>query len=176
MSKFLIVIDMQNDFVTGSLGSGDAILASSNIKKLLQKNEYDYIIFTQDTHYEDYLDTMEGKKLPVPHCIRGTEGWEIVPELAEEFGGSPFTIQKETFGYSHWKSKLIEYFNFSATEDTIDIVGVCTDICVVSNALILKALFPNTPIAVIQDCVAGTSISNNLAAITTMRACHIDIK
>ena len=176
MNKFLIVIDMQNDFVTGSLGSDNAILASSNIKKLLQTSEYDYVIFTQDTHHEDYLEnTMEGKKLPVPHCIQGTEGWEIVPELAEEFG-SPFTIQKETFGYTNWESTLIEYFNFSATEDTIDIVGVCTDICVVSNALILKALFPNTPITVIQDCVAGTSISNNLAAITTMRACHIDIK
>lgn len=174
--KILIVVDMQNDFVTGPLGSPDAVRVSSKIKDLIQNSDYDHVIFTQDTHDDNYLNTKEGQKLPVPHCIINTDGWQIVSELAEEFGGSPFTVQKGVFGFNYWDELLSEHFEMDYFGDnTIDLVGVCTDICVVSNALILKALFPRADIRVISDCCAGTSIANHLAAITTMRSCQVDI-
>ena len=175
MKKFLIVIDMQNDFVTGLLSCTEAIVVTDNIRCLIQNSEYDYVIFTKDTHYDNYLNTQEGKKLPVPHCINGTDGWEIVSMLSKEFGYSPYTLEKNSFGYPHWEIILRSYFGFNPEEDTIDIVGLYADICVISNALILKSQLPETKISVIQNCIAGTSPEKYAAALEIMKSCQIDI-
>ena len=134
MSRVLIVIDMQNDFVTGALGSKEAQAIVPNVQAKIKKyaDRGDRIIFTRDTHEENYLDTAEGKKLPVIHCIKGRDGWQIIPELEVE--GCEY-IDKPTFGWLNWSG--------FGEHDEIELVGVCTDICVVSNALILKAMYPD---------------------------------
>ncbi len=163
--KTLIVIDMQNDFITGALGTPEACAIVEKVKAKIadSKAQGDRIIYTRDTHSEDYLDTPEGKKLPVPHCIRGTRGWEIADGLYVE--GSDI-IDKPTFGYIGW-DKL--------KPDEIELVGLCTDICVVSNALILKALFPNASIRVDASCCAGVTPDSHRAALTIMKMCQIDV-
>lgn len=153
MQKILIVIDMQNDFVTGSLGSEAAQVAAKNIAAHI--NEYDTVIFTRDTHGPDYLDTLEGKFLPVPHCIKDTEGWEIIPELVNGVSKvkNLYVVDKDTFGTFIWGSMSV---NMSVDEDTtIEICGVCTDICVVSNALIMRAFRPNQKILNGQKLISG---------------------
>lgn len=170
MKKLLIVIDMQNDFVTGKLGSENAQIAAKNIAEHI--GEYDRIIFTRDTHDENYLDTLEGKFLPVPHCIEGSEGHEVIPELMnirsrhQEIS----TLNKYSFGSFSWHNA------FDASNyDAIEVCGVCTDICVVSNALILRSLFPNTRIICHKDWCAGTSIAAHEAALEVMKSCQIEI-
>ena len=175
MRKFLIVVDMQNDFVSGMLGSADAITVADNILTRIQREPYDYVIFTQDTHYEDYLTTHEGKKLPIKHCVKHSDGWEIISMLSKEFGYSPYCVEKEGFGYTHWITTLKTFFGFNQKEDIIEIVGLLSDICVISNALELRSLFPEADIRVIRDCVAGTNKEKNLAALSAMESCHIDI-
>ena len=168
MSKVLIVVDMQNDFVNGCLGSEEARGIVSNVRdKILeyQKNG-DTVIFTRDTHEENYLQSQEGKYLPVPHCINGTDGWNIVDGLEVE---NCQYIDKPNFGWTHWDTK-----NFS-DKDEIELIGVCTDICVVSNALILKAMYPETHITVDAGCCAGVTLESHSAALLTMKSCQIDI-
>ena len=187
---YVIVIDMQNDFITGSLGSEAAQKAAEHAKAHLAiyDRENTRVIFTHDTHHANYLNTLEGKNLPVPHCILGTEGWEIsqvvlqgaegliLPETVEPFAATGH-VYKPTFG----SLDLINYLyhindTFPGEEiDSIDVFGVCTDICVVSNVLLLKAAFPETPINVIADCCAGTSVHAHEAALDTMRSCQINI-
>ncbi len=163
--KTLIVIDMQNDFVTGCLGTGEARNIVENVKKKILEyaSAGQEIIFTRDTHGEDYLDTPEGKKLPVTHCVKGTNGWEIVPELETE--GCEI-IDKPTFGWTGWAGRNFE---------EIMLVGVCTDICVVSNALILKAMYPDAAISVDSSCCAGVTRESHMAALETMKMCQIDV-
>ena len=180
MNKYLIVIDMQNDFIDGSLGTSEAQAIVSNVKqKIEDAKKLGYkIIFTQDTHFEDYLKTMEGKNLPVEHCIIGSEGWEISPELDTD--GCYAIIGKPSFGYVDWKRYLDEWYENEIeawTEDPeyIEIVGLCTDICVVSNALILKALYPETEIVLDASCCAGVTPESHNAAITTMKMCQIKV-
>lgn len=168
MSKILIVVDMQNDFVNGSLGSEDAQKIVSNVREKIleyQKNG-DTVIFTRDTHGENYLQSQEGKYLPVPHCIQGTDGWNIVDGLEVE---NCQYIDKPNFGWTHWDTQ-----NFS-DKDEIELIGVCTDICVVSNALILKAMYPETHITVDASCCAGVTPESHNAALLTMKACQIDV-
>ena len=148
---------MQNDFVSGMLGSADAITVADNILARIQKEPYDYVIFTQDTHYEDYLTTHEGKRLPVKHCVKHSDGWEIISILSKEFGYSPYCVEKEGFGYTHWITTLKTFFGFNQKEDVIEIVGLLSDICVISNALELRSIFPEADIRVVRDCVAGTN-------------------
>lgn len=166
MSKVLIVIDMQNDFVTGSLGSREAQAIVPNVKAKIREyaDRGDRIIFTRDTHGENYLDTSEGKKLPVKHCIKDTDGWQIVPGL--ETGACEY-INKPTFGWLAWD-------DFDEN-DKIELVGVCTDICVVSNALILKAKYPDAAISVDAGCCAGVTPEKHKAALETMKSCQIDV-
>lgn len=169
MKKVLIVVDMQNDFVTGSLGSEAAQMAAKNIAEHI--NEYDTVIFTRDTHGSDYLDTLEGKLLPVPHCIKDTEGWEIIPELINGVFNvkNLYVVDKNTFGTFIWE-------NIPVDEDaTIEICGVCTDICVVSNALIMRAFHPNQKIECHKDWCAGTSIAAHEAALEVMKSCQIKV-
>lgn len=161
--KTLIVVDMQNDFIDGSLGTKEAQAIVPNVKKKIQeyKNRGDEIIFTRDTHQSDYLDTPEGKKLPVVHCIEGTKGWQIADGLEVE--GCTY-IDKPTFGWTHWNERTFQ---------EIEMVGLCTDICVVSNALILKATFPSVEITVDANCCAGVTPQTHLAALETMKMCQI---
>ena len=172
--KILIVIDMQNDFVDGSLGTPEAKEAVMNIKSKIKEyctSNSCYIYYTQDTHYTNYLDTLEGKKLPVKHCIHKTEGWDITPRLKVDLRINGERLIKETFGYTEWKSLL------GAEEEIghIEICGLCTDICVISNALILRALYPNTRIYIDSLCCAGTTPENHMAALDVMKSCQIDV-
>ena len=168
----LIVVDVQNDFVTGSLGTKEAQSIIPRIKKKIESyNRSDAIvIFTKDTHGDDYLETAEGKKLSVKHCVKGTEGWELVPALKSEEELN-FVICKHTFGYNNWK-KFHHNFRY---KPNIEMVGLCTDICVVSNALILKALYPECNITVDASCCAGSTPEKHKAALEVMKSCQIDI-
>ena len=165
MKKTLIVIDMQNDFIDMALGTKEAVAIVPNVKEKIKQylQNGDEIIFTRDTHNEDYLNTLEGKKLPVPHCIKGTKGWEIAEGLYVE--GCKI-IDKPNFGWPHWDKEELEW---------VEIVGLCTDICVVSNALIIKSMFPNAQVKVDGLCCAGVTVDSHKAALTTMRMCQIDV-
>lgn len=171
MAKALIVVDMQNDFVTGSLGTAEA---RAMLPRLVEKLEnavaeksYD-IIFTQDTHKEDYLQTQEGKFLPVVHCIKGTDGWELVPELKKFIPDSRIVVEKKSFGSTRLPSLLKPY-------EEVEFVGVCTDICVVSNALLLKAFYPEQLVSIDAACCAGTSPENHQKALDVMKNCQCKI-
>lgn len=163
--KTLIVIDMQNDFIDGSLGTNEAVAIVENVKTKINKYKAngDEIIFTRDTHNTDYLNTPEGKSLPVEHCIKGTHGWQIRDGLTTD---DAKIIDKSSFGYTGWGSM---------TFTEIEIIGLCTDICVVSNALILKALFPDVPIKVDASCCAGVTPQSHQSAIEVMKMCQIDV-
>ena len=166
MKKTLVVVDMQKDFVDGALGTKEAIAIVERVRQKIyeyHKNGYQ-IIFTRDTHFENYLDTNEGKHLPVKHCIKGTDGWQIVAGL--EVPGCIY-IDKPTFGFVDWKKFDLE---------EVELVGLCTDICVVSNALIIKALFPEINVYVDANCCAGVTPETHNAALTTMKMCQIIVK
>lgn len=170
MSKTLIVVDVQNDFVTGALGTKEAQAIVGNVVKEVEeyRKNNDDIIFTMDTHGTDYMETMEGRKLPVEHCLIGTDGWNIIPELNVNEEKTAI-IEKETFGYEHWGSII------NPETEEIEIIGLCTDICVISNALIIKAAFPNIPIKVIAKCCAGVTSQSHENALRAMQMCHIDV-
>ena len=166
--KTLIVVDMQNDFIDGALGTLEAQAIVPNVKKKIEEYDAheDAIVFTRDTHFENYLETGEGKNLPVKHCIMGTPGWNIADGL--EVPCCRY-IDKPTFGWTGWKAFAFE------DEDEIEIVGLCTDICVVSNALILKAMFPEVKITVDTSCCAGVTPESHKAALQTMKMCQINV-
>lgn len=170
MKKLLVIIDMQEDFVNGSLGTKQATEIVPNIVKKIEKWDGD-IIVTKDTHYEDYLNTREGKYLPVPHCIHNTEGHRIVKEIKKALKEKKITtLLKPNFGSSY-------FFNFKENEyDYVELIGVCTDICVVSNAIILRTSLPESTIVVDASCCAGTTIDNHKAALQVMKNCQIEIK
>ena len=173
MKHILIVVDIQNDFVDGALGTAEAVDMVGNAANKIK--EFDGEIFvTFDTHFENYMETAEGSKLPVPHCIKGTKGWEINREIAKSLEGKAFTkVEKLTFG-SVELPKLIR--KVAGNEDfDITLIGLCTDICVVSNALILKANFPEKEIYVDAACCAGVTPETHNAALTTMKMCQINI-
>lgn len=165
MKKTLIVVDMQNDFIDMALGTKEAVAILPAVKEKIKKyiENGDEVIFTRDTHYENYLETPEGKKLPVPHCIKNTKGWEIADGLYVE--GCKI-IDKPHFGWDNWSKEKLE---------DVELIGLCTDICVVSNALIIKATFPDANVTVDKTCCAGVTPETHEAAITTMKMCQIDI-
>ncbi|MBE5813035.1 MAG: cysteine hydrolase [Clostridiales bacterium] len=167
MQKVLIVVDMQHDFVDGVLGTPEALAIVDNVKEKIQQYHQngDLIIFTRDTHTEDYLNTNEGRHLPYVHCVKGTNGWDIVPGL--EVPGCEY-IDKPSFGWIHWDA-----YDFANAQ--IEIVGLCTDICVVSNALILKATFPEADITVDAKCCAGVTPESHKASLITMKMCQINV-
>lgn len=171
--KTLVVVDMQNDFIYGSLGSPftQSVVSAVAAKVEAAAKKSERIIFTRDTHFEDYLKTPEGVKLPVEHCIQNTFGWSIIPELQNIVQNYPcIYINKPIFG----SVDLMDYFSDSE-EQEIEFCGVCTDICVVSNVLMAKSFYPNAKISVDPNACAGTSINNHLSAIDVMRSCQIDI-
>ncbi len=174
MKQVLVVVDMQKDFVDGALGSKEAVaIVPAVVRKI---RAFDGEIFaTLDTHFENYMDTAEGKKLPVPHCIRGTEGWALNGEVLKALEEKGFTpVEKKTFGSTALPGLIREAVGDEAF--TIEVLGLCTDICVVSNALILKASFPEAPIAVDAACCAGVTPEKHAAALETMRSCQIDVR
>ena len=172
--KFLVVVDMQGDFIDMALGTKEAeAIVPEVVKKI---GEFDGKIFvTMDTHYENYMQTSEGKNLPVPHCIKGTEGWKLDKRVENAVNGKDFAvIEKNTFGSVDLPKKIKE----DAGEEsfTIEITGLCTDICVVSNALLLKAHFPEVLMKVDSKCCAGVTPELHNAALATMRSCQIVIE
>ena len=173
--KFLIIVDMQKDFIDGALGTAEAqAMVNDAAERMKACREAGYqLIATQDTHGPEYMETAEGKKLPVPHCIRGTEGWELNPLIREALGDGTL-VEKPTFG----SLKLPEILRERTAEGeqmTIELIGLCTDICVVSNALLLKANFPEARIAVNAKCCAGVTPEKHRAALETMQSCQIDV-
>ena len=174
MKKILVVIDMQNDFIDGALGTPEAAAIVENVKAKILSYPKENVFATRDTHHQYYMDTQEGRNLPVPHCIRGTDGWQIRPEIAELIFPD-HVVDKPTFG-STQLAKLMEILE-RREEDGIEIelVGLCTDICVVSNALLLKASMPETPISCDASCCAGVTPAKHEAALETMRSCQIQI-
>ncbi|MBQ7944426.1 MAG: cysteine hydrolase [Lachnospiraceae bacterium] len=163
--KTLIVVDMQKDFVDGALGSKEAVAIVENVKKKIAQYRANggQIMFTRDTHQTDYLSTNEGKNLPVEHCIEGTAGWQLYEGMEAE---GAIYINKPTFGYLNWSD-----YDF----EEVELVGLCTDICVVSNALIIKATFPEIEVSVDASCCAGVTPESHAAALATMKMCQVKV-
>lgn len=172
MRKLLIVVDMQNDFIDGCLGSKEAVAIVDKVAGKI-KGFKGLVLYTRDTHTKDYKKTQEGKKLPVPHCIKGTDGWQISAKLPapEKY----CVVDKPSFGSPALARKVLK-LNKEEKISEITLVGVCTDICVISNALILKAALPEVPVKVDASCCAGTSPENHDNAIKAMKCCQVDIE
>ena len=166
MKKTLIVVDMQKDFIDGALGTKEAVAIVENVKNKIAEYRAngEEIIFTRDTHQADYLHTNEGKHLPVVHCVEGTEGWQIPEELQVP---DAVYINKPTFGYLNWKAYDLE---------EVELVGLCTDICVVSNALLIKAQYPEIKVSVDASCCAGVTPESHEAALLTMKMCQVEVR
>lgn len=173
MKNVLIVIDMQKDFVDGSLGTEEALGISEKLTDYVKSFDGD-IIFTRDTHAENYMQTSEGKNLPVPHCIKGTPGHELYGDL-KELSRSRTVIDKPTFG-SRVLAQMLYDENSKEKIEKITLIGVCTDICVISNALCIKAFLPETKISVISNLCAGTTPENHAKALDVMRCCQISVE
>ncbi len=173
--RFLIVVDMQRDFVDGSLGTPEAeAITGAAADRIRACREAGYtVIATLDTHEENYLDTAEGKKLPVRHCIRGTVGWELDRRIAPLLEGCCM-LEKPTFG-SVRLPEVVRTLTAPGDRLTLEVIGLCTDICVVSNALLLKAHFPEAEICVREGCCAGVTPERHRAALETMASCQIEI-
>lgn len=173
MKHFLIVVDMQKDFVDGALGTSEAQLIVDNVVSKINSFEGE-IFATLDTHYDDYMETAEGRKLPVKHCIKGTDGWQLDKKVANALVEKGYTgVEKNTFGSTELPMLIEEA---AGDEDfDIELVGLCTDICVVSNALLLKAYYSEMDIRVDAACCAGVSVNAHRAALDTMRSCQIDV-
>ena len=188
--KVLVIVDMQTDFISGSLGTPEAQAIVPNVVEKLRnhKNTDTVVLFTKDTHFNNYMETVEGKKLPVPHCIEGTEGWTIDREIHNEFKRGNYAtyssedvingrILKHTFG-SYDLVNVIHDLELNIKNDCIEeieLCGVCTDICVISNALLIKNAFPDVPIVVDASCCAGVTPEKHAAALEVMKSCQIEV-
>lgn len=174
MEKLLVVIDVQNDFVTDALKNDEAICRLPNVVKAVERAAAagTDIWFTRDTHHQNYMETQEGANLPVPHCLMGTKGWEIVDEL-KPYADKPLalTFDKPTFGSVALATEISKHADLKE----VTLIGYCTDICVVSNALLIKAFNPELKIRVIEECCAGVSEETHNAALKTMETCQIEI-
>lgn len=168
MSKLLVVVDMQKDFIDGALGTNEAQKIVPLVIDEIKNFDGD-VVFTFDTHSSIYLETREGKNLPVPHCIKGTEGWKL-DKAIEPLTAGKKCFEKPTFG-------SVELANFAADGDYTDItlIGLCTDICVISNAMLIKAFLPEVNISVKASCCAGVTPESHENALLAMKMCQIDI-
>ena len=172
MRKILIVIDMQNDFIDMALGTKEAVAVVDEVKKKIRSYSVKDVMATMDTHEENYLKTQEGEHLPVEHCIRGTVGWQLHPEIAPLLDGAEI-YEKPGFGSVRLAQDLKA---LSGTEEIeLELIGLCTDICVVVNALLFKAFMPEVKITVDSACCAGVTTEKHLAALETMRSCQINV-
>lgn len=168
MSKILIVVDMQNDFIDGALGTKEAVAIVPYVKDVIENFE-GKVYFTRDTHFENYMETQEGANLPVPHCIKDTDGWQIRAEL--DALRRTEAIDKLTFG----SSALVDVLKAEKDIESITFVGLCTDICVISNAMVVKAFFPEVPLIVDAKGCAGVSPESYQRALEAMKVCQIKI-
>lgn len=173
MRRILVVVDMQNDFIDGALGTKEAVQIVDPVIQKIKEYDVKDIYATRDTHGTDYLSTQEGKNLPVEHCIKGTKGWKIREEIADLLEGAVI-VDKPTFG-SFELAELLSKEN-EKEELEIELVGLCTDICVVSNALLLKAKMPEIKISVDESCCAGVTVESHKAALETMKMCQISVR
>ena len=172
MRKILVVVDMQNDFIDGALGTPEAVAIVENVKARIREYDKEDVFVTMDTHFPEYLQTQEGRNLPVEHCIKGTEGWQIRSDIAELITDA-HVYEKPTFGSVALAKDIAE---IAAKEEIeIEVLGLCTDICVVSNALLLKANMPVVKITVDHTCCAGVTLESHEAALMTMQMCQIGI-
>ena len=170
--KLLLVIDMQNDFIDGSLGTKEAVSIVPRVRDIIE--DFDgKIIYTRDTHFDNYLDTQEGKKLPVKHCIKDTYGWEISKGVPVKEGSG--IIDKVTFGSKDLGNIILEYEKEEHI-DEIKLIGLCTDICVISNAIIAKAYLPEAKITVDASACAGVTVESHINALNAMKICQIEIE
>lgn len=170
MKKALVIVDVQNDFVDGALGTKEAIDTIPSVVEEIKK-DYDQIYVTYDTHEDDYLETLEGKYLPVKHCIKDSEGWYLNSEVQKALENKKYiSVEKPTFG----SYALVQYLT-TYQPDEITLVGLCTDICVISNALLLRAALSNTTINVVEKACAGVTAEKHNAAIEVMKSCQINI-
>ena len=182
--KALIIVDMQNDFIDGTLGTPEAQAIVPNVVNKMKEHQYTdtIILFTKDTHHDWYLETSEGKKLPVPHCIIGTPGWSIAKPIASEFKADGYMtyssetvingrVLKPTFGSYDLLNILVDIDDL----DEIELCGVCTDICVISNAIIIKNALPDVKVTVDASCCAGVTPEKHAAALEVMKSCQIDV-
>lgn len=168
MSHVLVVVDMQNDFIDGALGTKEAVEIVPYVKEKIETFD-GVVLYTRDTHFEDYMSTQEGKNLPVPHCIKGTHGWEIRSEL--DALRKTEAIDKVTFG----SKDLVNVLKTIDSIESITFVGLCTDICVISNAMVVKAFYPEIPLIVDAKCCAGVSVQTHLNALNAMKVCQIEV-
>ncbi|WP_037325518.1 cysteine hydrolase family protein [Anaerovibrio sp. RM50] len=168
-NKCIVIVDMQNDFIDGALGTKEAQEMLPNLVEKLGAVKDADLIFTQDTHHKDYLSTQEGKNLPVEHCIEGEKGWEICSALQPHLDKAKAVIKKPAFGSMELPALVKEY-------DEVELVGLCTDICVISNAMILKAASPEQKIAIDASCCAGVTPESHLGALEAMKMCQIEIR
>ena len=171
MQDILIVVDMQNDFIDGALGTAEAVAIVPKAAEKIRSFK-GTVIFTRDTHGEDYMQTQEGHNLPVPHCIKGSQGWEVCPALEPLRTG--LTIDKPTFGSAELGRLLLE-LDAKEPVGSITLIGLCTDICVISNAMIAKAFLPEVPVTVDAACCAGVTPESHRTALNAMKMCQIGI-
>ena len=172
MRKILVVVDMQNDFIDGALGTAEAVAIVENVKARIREYDPADVFVTMDTHAPNYLETQEGRNLPVEHCIKGTEGWQIRSDIAALLPDWHI-YEKPTFGSVALAKDIAE---IAAKEDIeIEVLGLCTDICVVSNALMLKAYMPEVQISIDPSCCAGVTPESHEAALKTMQMCQIKV-
>ena len=168
MKKVLVVVDMQNDFIDGALGTPEAVAIVPYVKELIEGFD-GKVLFTRDTHFENYMDTEEGRNLPVPHCIKGTDGWQIRAEL--DALRTTEAIDKITFG----SRDLVDVLAAEGEIESITFVGLCTDICVISNAMVVKAFFPEIPLLVDAKACAGVTPESHVRALEAMKMCQIKV-
>lgn len=173
--EILVVVDMQNDFVSGALGTKEAVgIVPFVVGRVVEAvNREETVIFTRDTHEQNYMDTQEGRKLPVPHCIRGTEGWQIIPQL-QEYTAHTQPIDKPTFG-SVDLAEALRIVGQRMPIEKVTLIGLCTDICVISNALMIKASLPEVEIVVDAKCCAGVTPESHANALAAMKMCQITV-
>lgn len=169
----LAVIDMQNDFIDGALGTKEAQAIVGNVAECIKKSMSDgtEVVYTRDTHFDNYMDTQEGKNLPVLHCIKGTCGWEICDELKELQNDDTRIFDKLTFG----SVELAEYLKSMAGLESVTLIGLCTDICVISNAMVIKANLPEVRIKVVEKCCAGVTPQSHKNALEAMKMCQVAV-
>ena len=167
--KYLVVVDMQNDFIGMALGTDEAQRIVPYVKEYIENFDGE-VIFTKDTHSENYLSTQEGKNLPVVHCVKGTLGWEICDELLP-FAESRKVFEKKTFG----SVELAQYMSSLDDIESVTLLGLCTDICVISNAYLIKAYMPEVKVSVVKNCCAGVTEESHERALAAMAVCQIDV-
>lgn len=172
--RYFVVVDMQHDFVDGALGTPEAQTIVASVAAKAQAFD-GIVVFTKDTHYSDYLQTLEGKNLPVEHCLHGTPGWELMPELQTiRDERNSFVFEKTTFASLDLAMWLAEE-NVAEPIESIELIGLCTDICVVSNALLIKGWIPEVPLKVDASLCAGVTPDSHKAALATLRSCQVEV-